>query len=60
MAVTYPNNVAVIYFNETANLLELENRRGVQFSHPKTSKRLGGTIRETTNRVIRPRVNKES
>ena len=67
LAIIYPNNVAVIYLNETAvtylnkttNLSELENPRGVRFSHPEIFKRLGETVKEAANWPIRSRVNKE-
>ena len=59
VAVIYPDKTAVIYLNEAANLLELKNQRGIQFSHPKISKRLGRIAREVANRPIYPGVNKE-
>ena len=59
VAVTYPNKAAVIYPNKAANLLELKNQRGIQLSHPETSKRLGGITREAANRLIYPGANKE-
>ena len=52
--------MAIIYPNETANLLELKNQRGVRFSRPEIFKRLGGTLREAVNRPIYPGVNRES
>ena len=51
--------MVVIYLNEMANLSELKNQRGVRFSHPEISKRLGGIIKEAVNRLIYPGVNKE-
>ena len=59
MAVIYPDKTAVIYLNKAANLLELENQRGVRFLYPEIFKRLGGIIRKTVNRLIYLRVNKE-
>ena len=59
MAVTYLDETAVIYPDETPNLSELENPRGVRFSRPETFNRLGGIIREITDRPIRPKVNKK-
>ena len=59
MAVIYFNNVAVIYADKIANLLELENQQGVQFSRPEIFKRLGGIIREVINWLIRSGANGE-
>ena len=55
----YVNNIMVIYLNETANLLELENQRGIRLSYPEISERLDGIIKEAVNRPIRSGVNKE-
>ena len=59
MAIIYLNKAAVIYPDETPNLLELENQRGIQFSYPEIFKRLGGITREAINRPIYPGVNRE-
>ena len=59
MAVIYPDKTAVIYPNEMANLLKLENQRGIQLLYPKISKRLGRIIKKAVNRPIYPGVNKE-
>ena len=60
MAVIYLNKTAVINLNETPNLLELENPRGVRFLYPEIFKRFSKIVREAVNRPIRPKVNKES
>ena len=59
VAVIYLDETVVIYFNEAANLLELENQRGVRFLRPEIFKRFGGIAKEAINRLIYPGVNKE-
>ena len=58
-AVTYPDDVAATYPNKAANLLELENQRGVRLLYPEIFKRLGGITREAVDRPIYPGVNGE-
>ena len=59
MVIIYPDKTAVIYLNEMANLLELENQRGIRLLHPEIFKRLDGIIKEAADRPIYPGVNKE-